>query len=277
MNGPGDRTGPEPAEDPEDDDPWEELTPRGLGRPRANGAPAGARAPHNGPDNGPESGPAADGEEAEGEEGESEDEEPPDELSPRRPGTAPPPRKASSPFVHCPGCERRVPAALSRCPRCMLPLGDTAEDAKGDTDGDRDRGRDGDAGATAGAASGPRAEASATLRFSGGRVDVRLRPGDVRQLGRDQDWAPATARGFADERSVSRRHAEVALRTDGTLWVTEHQDGTTHGTRVNGDYLLPAVPRRLADGDRLVLGLYSEATVSLCGPDAPPDRRGGRG
>ncbi|MGW1863554.1 FHA domain-containing protein, partial [Streptomyces collinus] len=152
-------------------------------------------------------------------------------------GGPPPPR-----LVRCPGCGRKVPARAERCPACSARVPDADPGPVGETG------------------------VSAVLRFSGGLVQLRLRPGDVRALGRDPDWAPTTARGFADERSVSRRHAEVALRADGTLWVTEYQDGTTHGTRVNGDYLLPAVPRPLADGDRLVLGLHSEATVSLCAP-----------
>ncbi|WP_019711167.1 FHA domain-containing protein [Streptomyces xinghaiensis] len=130
---------------------------------------------------------------------------------------------------------------MTGCPRCSAPVADAVPTGEG--------------GATA------------VLRFSGGLVQVRMRPGDVRNLGRAPEWAPTTARGFADELSVSRRHAEVALRPDGTLWVTEYRDGTTHGTRVNEDYLLPGVPRRLADGDSLVLGLHSEATVSLCAPD----------
>ncbi|MEU3986019.1 FHA domain-containing protein [Streptomyces sp. NPDC026672] len=154
----------------------------------------------------------------------------------------------TSRLVRCAGCGRKVPAAVEACPNCSAPVVDVADA--------------GDGGA------------AAVLRFSGGRVQVRLRPGDVRGLGRDPEWAPTTARGFADELSVSRRHAEVALRPDGTLWVTEHRDGTAHGTRVNDVYLLPAVPRPLADGDRLVLGLHSEATVSLCASGGDPAAAG---
>ncbi|WOX07924.1 FHA domain-containing protein [Streptomyces sp. N50] len=224
-----------PQEVPEDDEPWDSLTPVRPGAPRP--VPAGA--------------PAAVAD------------DPPDGLVPRRPDEAPAAddrrtaepaagrsRPAQGPprLVRCPGCARKVPARAERCPACSAPVSDA------------DPGPVGEAGV------------SAVLRFSGGLVQLRLRPGEVRALGRDPDWAPTTARGFADEHSVSRRHAEVALRADGTLWVTEYQDGTTHGTRVNGDYVLPAVPRPLADGDRLVLGLHSEAIVSLCAPgERAPD------
>ncbi|MEU9893869.1 FHA domain-containing protein [Streptomyces phaeochromogenes] len=249
-----------------DDDPWEELTPRRPGMPRP---PTAASAPP-GPDkdggddkNGETREEGGDGEEESdddpperlsprradgrraapdaGPDAGPDDDDPPETLSPRRPGEAPsagagpPPR-----LVRCTGCGRKVPPRVASCPVCTAPIAD------------QDLTEDG--------------SASAALRFSGGLVQVRLRPGDVRNLGRDREWAPVTARGFADELSVSRRHAEVALRPDGTLWVTEYRDGTTHGTRVNGEYLLPAVTRQLADGDRLVLGLHSEATVSLCAP-----------
>ncbi|MGA6219492.1 FHA domain-containing protein [Streptomyces umbrinus] len=238
----------------EDDDPFEELTPRRPGTPR----PPTAAPPPPGPaqddednENGEEEGEHGEAERdddpperlsprrADGRRAAPDDDDPPETLSPRRPGEAPSPGAGPPPrLVRCTGCGRKVPLRVASCPVCTSPIAD------------QDPTEDG--------------SASAALRFSGGLVQVRLRPGDVRNLGRDREWAPLTARGFADERSVSRRHAEVALRPDGTLWVTEYRDGTTHGTRVNGEYLLPAVPRQLADGDRLVLGLHSEATVSLC-------------
>ncbi|MEU9783837.1 FHA domain-containing protein [Streptomyces phaeochromogenes] len=238
--------------DEEDDDPWEELTPRRPGAPR----PPTAAPPPPGPDKDDRNG-DKDGEDREAERDDdpperlsprradgrraAPDDDPPETLSPRRPGEAPSPGAGPPPrLVRCTGCGRKVPPRVASCPVCAAPIAD------------QDPTEDG--------------SASAALRFSGGLVQVRLRPGDVRNLGRDREWAPMTARGFADERSVSRRHAEVALRPDGTLWVTEYRDGTTHGTRVNGEYLLPAVTRQLADGDRLVLGLHSEATVSLCAP-----------
>ncbi|MER5405952.1 FHA domain-containing protein [Streptomyces sp. NPDC002769] len=231
--------------DLDDDEPWDTLAPLRPGIPRT--APAVPPAPDPGPRPAPPAAPATAPAAAA-------DEDPPDDLVPRRPDEAPAAddgrtaepaagwsRQAESPprLVRCPGCGRKVPARAERCPACSAPVPDA------------DPGPVGEAGV------------SAVLRFSGGPVQLRLRPGEVRALGRDPDWAPFTARGFTDERSVSRRHAEIALRADGTLWVTEYQEGTTHGTRVNGDYLLPAVPRLLADGDRLVLGLHSEATVSL--------------
>lgn len=107
--------------------------------------------------------------------------------------------------------------------------------------------------------------AAATVRFAGGRVVLRPAPGESVRLGRDPDWAPRTGTAFADELSVSRRHAEIEARSDGSLWLTEYYEGTTHGTSVNGVYLLPGQPRRLADGDRLRLGPRTEATVSLPG------------
>lgn len=87
------------------------------------------------------------------------------------------------------------------------------------------------------------------------------------QLGRDPAWAPRTAKAFADELSISRRHGELLVHDDGSLWLTEYREGTRHGTRINDAYLLPGIPHPLKDGDRLRLGLFTEATVSLCGAE----------
>ncbi|MCL6671547.1 FHA domain-containing protein [Streptomyces panaciradicis] len=248
--------------DEPDDEPWEDLTPRRPGTPvhpaGVHQASATPEKPSPGDGHGDrqgddESRPAptvpSPPEAAAGAHADEDDSV--EEFSPLRPG-APEARGADrleqpapqARLVRCTGCGRKVPRTSDRCPVCSAPV--------------------------ASAAPTPDSGATAVLRFSGGAVQVHLRPGDVRALGRDPVWAPTTAGGFADERSVSRRHAEVTLRSDGTLWVTEHQNGTTHGTRVNGEYLLPAVPRPLVDGDRLVLGLDSEATVSLCAPREEP-------
>ena len=55
--------------------------------------------------------------------------------------------------------------------------------------------------------------------------------------------------------AVSRRHAEVVKRGDGYYLV---DTGSTNGTRLNGDLLMPHQERRLAHGDRIRIGDRTE-------------------
>ena len=57
--------------------------------------------------------------------------------------------------------------------------------------------------------------------------------------------------------AVSRRHAEIVRRPDGHYLV---DTGSTNGTSLNGELLLPHQERRLAHGDRIRVGDRTEIT-----------------
>ena len=57
--------------------------------------------------------------------------------------------------------------------------------------------------------------------------------------------------------AVSRRHAEVVRREDGCYLV---DTGSTNGTTLNGEKLLPHQEQRLAHGDRIQIGDRTEIT-----------------
>lgn len=165
------------------------------------------------------------------------------------PAPAPPPRggPAAGSGVRCPGCAALVPPATVRCPRCLARVGSG------------ERGRKGDSG-------GPvPAGARAVLNFDTLALSLPVLPGEALRLGRDPDWAPASAGAFREQTTVSRRHAGVSLDPDGTVWVTEETDGTMNGTWVNDTPLLPGERHRLRHGDRLRLGRAVGCTVRLAG------------
>ncbi len=55
-----------------------------------------------------------------------------------------------------------------------------------------------------------------------------------------------------DDRTVSRLHAVVHMRSDETCWIADH--GSLNGTRVNGDRLPPEKERLLRGGDEITVG-----------------------
>ena len=57
--------------------------------------------------------------------------------------------------------------------------------------------------------------------------------------------------------AVSRRHAEIVKRADGYSLV---DTGSTNGTRLNGETLLPHQEHLLAHGDRIHMGDRTEIT-----------------
>ncbi|WP_406014165.1 FHA domain-containing protein [Streptomyces sp. NBC_00984] len=142
--------------------------------------------------------------------------------------------------VRCPGCAALVPPGTARCPRCLARIG-------------------GEGGGTA--PPGTRV----VLHFDTLALSLPVLPGELLRLGRDPDWAPASAGAFKDLPVVSRRHASVSVDPDGTVWVTEETDGTVNGTWVNGGHLLPGERHRLRHGDRLQLGHRVGCTVRITG------------
>lgn len=103
----------------------------------------------------------------------------------------------------------------------------------------------------------------AVLRFMEVGLTLSVAPGTVAGLGRDPDWAPGTAGALAPHRTVSSRHASVAVAADGTATVTEEPPGAVNGTRLNGTDLVAGRPYPLTDGDRVWLGARISCTVTL--------------
>ncbi len=59
--------------------------------------------------------------------------------------------------------------------------------------------------------------------------------------------------------SVSRRHAKLLLRADGTVAILDLE--SANGTFVNGEQILAGVPRYLAQGDVVTLGRWTRLRV----------------
>ena len=93
-------------------------------------------------------------------------------------------------------------------------------------------------------------------------------PGRPLRLGRDPEWAPATAAPLGGSPGVSRRHATITVERDGTAWVTEEAAGSLNGTWVNGRRVEPAGRHPLRGGDELTLGRRVRGTVWLHVPPA---------
>ncbi|MDK0520678.1 FHA domain-containing protein [Streptomyces sp. ML-6] len=171
----------------------------------------------------------------------------------RGPVLAPPPPDTAGPGVRCPGCAALVPSGTSRCPRCLAPIGNGGGGGGGDENGN--------GGAVP-------VGARVVLHFDTLALSLPVRPGEPLRLGRDADWAPASAGALKDLATVSRRHASVTVDPDGTVWVAEETDGTLNGTWVNDGHLLPGERHRLRHGDRVRLGLRVGCTVRITG-DGP--------
>ena len=101
-------------------------------------------------------------------------------------------------------------------------------------------------------------------------IDLRHGAGAPLRLGRHPVWAPAVAQELAGDKGkgVSRRHAEVELAFDGTMWLTEHDGGTLNGTYVNGERVDQGVRVPLKDGDVVRLGQSFALKLLLVEPDA---------
>ncbi|MET9915518.1 FHA domain-containing protein [Streptomyces sp. NPDC006435] len=173
------------------------------------------------------------------------------EEEPRGPVLVPPPPDTAGSGARCPGCAALVLPGASLCPRCLAPVGDG-----------------GGSGGGGGGRGAMPAGAPAVLHFDTLALSLPVRPGEPLRLGRDADWAPASAGALKDLSTVSRRHASVTVDPDGTVWVAEETDGTLNGTWVNDGHLLPGVRHRLRHGDRVRLGLRVGCTVRIAGDGA---------
>jgi hypothetical protein len=102
------------------------------------------------------------------------------------------------------------------------------------------------------------------IAFPTGNVDVPAGTSVI--LGRDPAQSLVAA-AFAQYDNVSRRHATVMVDDSGRAGIRD--EGSTNGTFVNGDRVLPGAEVRLVDGDRIRLAADVTGDVSL--PRAEPD------
>ena len=105
------------------------------------------------------------------------------------------------------------------------------------------------------------------ITFPTGNVDIPA--GTSVLLGRDPAESLVAA-AFARFDNVSRRHATVQVDDDGHATIVD--EGSTNGTYVNDDRVLPGVEVRLVDGDRVRLAADVTGSVSL--PQGEPDPSG---
>lgn len=95
---------------------------------------------------------------------------------------------------------------------------------------------------------------SVVLEIDGHKEMVPLREGEHLELGRfefpethQRDLTPYNA----FQHGISRRHADIHVRGN-RLYLVDL--GSSNGTYVGGDRLLPAQPRLLQNGDEVLLG-----------------------
>ena len=105
------------------------------------------------------------------------------------------------------------------------------------------------------------------IAFPTGNVEVPA--GTSLLLGRDPAQSLVAA-AFAHYDNVSRRHATVQV--DDAGHATIRDEGSTNGTYVNDDRVLPGTEVRLVDGDRVRLAADVTGNVSL--PQGEPDPSG---
>jgi hypothetical protein len=95
---------------------------------------------------------------------------------------------------------------------------------------------------------------------------------DEVRIGRARSGADGGAHltGAADDPALSRLHAVLARRDDGSYTIEDV--GSTNGTELNGEALASNEPVALGDGDRIQLGAWTTMTVRRVDRDL-----GGRG
>jgi hypothetical protein len=103
------------------------------------------------------------------------------------------------------------------------------------------------------------------ISFPAGNVEVPA--GTSILLGRDPAESLVAA-AFDGCENVSRRHALIMVDDGGHATIRD--EGSTNGTFVNGDRLLPGVDVRLVDGDTVRLAADVTGKVTLPSTDADP-------
>ena len=140
--------------------------------------------------------------------------------------------------VYCPECGFQNPEAANYCSKCGTLL--VRDDIGSETTMSY---LPEELGAATLAAEGP----SLVVRTGGGRAGESFSIAtDATTIGRSPDCEV-----FLDDVTVSRRHAQVTRRDDGTLWIEDQ--GSLNGTFLNRRRIESA---KLEDGDELQIGKY---------------------
>ncbi len=103
------------------------------------------------------------------------------------------------------------------------------------------------------------------ISFPAGNVEVPA--GTSILLGRDPAESLVAA-AFDGCENVSRRHAMIMVDDSGHATIRD--EGSTNGTFVNGDRLLPGIDVRLVDGDTVRLAADVTGKVTLPSNEADP-------
>ena len=103
------------------------------------------------------------------------------------------------------------------------------------------------------------------ISFPAGNVEVPA--GTSVLLGRDPAESLVAA-AFDGCENVSRRHALITVDDAGRATIRD--EGSTNGTFVNGDRLLPGTDVRLVDGDTIRLAADVSGEVGLPRQEADP-------
>ncbi|MGW0180849.1 FHA domain-containing protein [Nocardia sp. NPDC003345] len=91
------------------------------------------------------------------------------------------------------------------------------------------------------------------------------RGGDPTVLGRNNADLPA---GLPGRDLISHAHASIGTHPSGRVWIRD--DGSTNGTRVNGEAIPPGQKVALQPGDQVSLGGGYDFTVSFLPPEGGP-------
>jgi pSer/pThr/pTyr-binding forkhead associated (FHA) protein len=112
-----------------------------------------------------------------------------------------------------------------------------------------------------------RAISSTVLQISFPAGNVEVPAGTSILLGRDPAESLVAA-AFDGCENVSRRHATIMVDDSGHATIRD--EGSTNGTFVNGDRLLPSLDVRLVDGDIVRLAADVTGKVTLPSSEADP-------
>lgn len=104
------------------------------------------------------------------------------------------------------------------------------------------------------------------LRIAFPTGNVEIPAGTSVVLGRDPSESLVAA-AFATSENVSRRHAVITVDDGGHATIRD--EGSTNGTYVNNDRLLPGIDVRLVDGDTVRLAADVSGRVAI--PRQEPD------
>ena len=134
-----------------------------------------------------------------------------------------------------PGCGYENAADRMSCRQCRSPLANVAlTDSAAVVEssaGSEERTSNGPAlGGATSPAGGPKDPRRARLVFDWGEVVITSR--EPVGIGRDPSFSPQVAEHIPDNVYVSRQHAQVFMRSDGTTWLRHLS--TTNPTYVNG-------------------------------------------